>query len=276
MPIMKKTTRNITFMNTPKKKSLSIFFSLVFVLSVPFWVLGTIKPIQLLPGLPLSALGVLAPALAACFLTYKHDDCASVLQLLRRSYDLKQIRNKGGYFAVLLVAPIIAIFAFGLMRATGVALPNPEPLTFATIPLFLFFLVGALGEEIGWSGYITEHMVLRWGTIRAGVVLGLAWAIWHFIPLAQAHRSIEWIAWWSLSTISLRVIMVWLYIRLGKSLCAVAVFHAMSNLCWQLFPVNGSYYDPQVFGLLTLGAAMAILFVDWFITKGDASAAFAK
>jgi hypothetical protein len=33
----------------------------------------------------------------------------------------------------------------------------------------------------------------------------------------------------------------------------------MINLCWQLFPINGSYYDPLVFGLITFGVAIIIV-----------------
>jgi len=53
--------------------------------------------------------------------------------------------------------------------------------------------------------------------------------------------------------------MVWMYTYSGESVFAVAVFHPMINLSWQLFPVNGSYYDPRVFGLIALGFAIIIL-----------------
>jgi len=38
----------------------------------------------------------------------------------------------------------------------------------------------------------------------------------------------------------------------------------MINLCWQLFPINGSYYDPFVFGLITLGVAVIIVAIQQF------------
>jgi len=39
----------------------------------------------------------------------------------------------------------------------------------------------------------------------------------------------------------------------------VAVFHAMSNLCWQLFPEQGSWFDPRLNGgLLAVVAAAAM------------------
>lgn len=234
------------------------FFVLVFLFSIPFWVLGLVYPIQLLPGLPLSALGAFAPSLAAFALAYRHNRFVGVWQFLRRSFDFWRIENWRWVFAILLINPAIALLAYLAMGLDGKPLPDPTPLTFAILPMFLFFFIGALGEEIGWTGYATEPLLRRWGTVPTGIILGLVWAVWHFIALAQASRSVEWIFWWSLGTVSLRVLMVWLYTRAGKSVLAAALFHAMVNMCWQLFPNNGSHYDPRIFGLVTLGLVIVL------------------
>jgi hypothetical protein len=39
-----------------------------------------------------------------------------------------------------------------------------------------------------------------------------------------------------------------------------AFFHTMSNLTWQLFPIDGSFYDPRVTGpILALAAALVVV-----------------
>ncbi len=255
-------------MQNKPESSVLPFIAFVFVLSIPFWVLGIIYPIQILPGLPISALGAFTPALGALILIHKHNHLSGVLQLLQRSFDFKRIKNKNWLLVILLINPAIAVLAYGMMRAVGMSLPNPAPLTLAIFPMFIFFFIGALGEEIGWSGYATEPLQHRWGTLTASLLLGVVWAVLHFIPLTQAHRSVEWIAWWSLDTIALRMIMTWLYVHSGKSVFAAAVFHAMINLSWQLFPNNGSHYDPRVFGLITLCFAIAIYITQWFLSVG--------
>ena len=63
--------------------------------------------------------------------------------------------------------------------------------------------------------------------------------------------------------------MGWLYIHAGKSVFVAALFHAMINLCWQLFPINGSFYDPRVFGINTLSFAIAILWIGRFQTQNN-------
>lgn len=235
--------------------------------------MDAVFPIQLLPGLPLSALGALAPTLAAAILVYKNDRLAGVWRLLQRSFDFKRVTNKAWFLAFILVNPVIDALAYAIMRAVGEFLPYPAPLTLAIFPIFVFFFIGALGEEIGWSGFATEPLVRRWGGVTAGVLLGAIWAVWHFIPLVQAHRSVESIVWWSLGTLSLRMILVWLYTHAGKSVFAAALFHTMINVCWQLFPVNGSFYDPRVFGLITLFVAVAVIIAGRFRAKSSMPAA---
>lgn len=241
------------------------FFALVFVLCIPFWLLGAIDPIQLLPGLPLSALGAFTPALAALILSYRSDRLAGVLQLLKRSFDLNHVRNKGWYLLVILINPLIAILAYGMLRGLGRPLRVPNLLQLAGFAMFVAFFIAALGEELGWTGYATEPLLRRWGTLTASLLLGVVWAAVHFIPLLQAHRSVEWIAWWCLGTIAFRMIMIWLYVHAGKSVFAATLFHAMINLCWQLFPNHGSFYDPQVFGLITLVFAIIIYAAERFL-----------
>jgi membrane protease YdiL (CAAX protease family) len=249
-------------------KSVFFFFGLVFLLSIPFWVLDFIHPVELLPGLPISALAAFVPALAACILVYKNNRLGGILQLLRRSFDFKRISNKYWYLAIIFINPAIALLAYWLMRASGKNLPNPAPLTLAVVPMFIVFVIAALGEEIGWSDYATDQFLSTWKIIPIGILIGVVWAVWHFIPLLQAHRSMEWIAWWSLGTVSLRVIMVWIYSQSGRSVFGMALFHTMINLCWQLFPINGSYYDPFVFGLLAFGVAIIIIAIQQFQNKG--------
>lgn len=252
-----------------KKPSVLFFFILVFTFSIPFWILGIIYPVQLLPGLPISAFFAVTPALAALILKYKYQHLSGVLQLLQRSFDVKRVKNKSWLLLILLINPAIAVLAYQVINSVSGPIPGPAPLTLGLIPMAAFFFIGALGEEIGWSGYATEPLQQYGGTLLAGLMLGSVWAAWHILPLLQAHRSVGWIAWWSLNTISLRMIMTWLFIHFGKSVFVAAAFHAMINLSWQLFPVNGSFYDPQVFGLIALSGVIILYSIQKFLSRGQ-------
>ncbi|MGA7871454.1 MAG: CPBP family intramembrane glutamic endopeptidase [Candidatus Binatus sp.] len=234
------------------------FFLLVFGLSIPFWLAGAATGLQLSQGLPLAALMFVCPMTAALIFVYKENKTAGVTELLERSFDYKRIRAKVWYAPIILLMPGIYALSYGLMRLMGAPLPAPQFKVLGTIVMLASFFISALGEELGWSGYITDPMQDRWGALGAGILLGLVWAAWHFVPLIEANRSLVWIAWHSLFTVAFRVLIVWLYNNTGKSVFAAALFHATSNLSWQLFPIYGSYYDPRVSSLIVTFAAVIV------------------
>ncbi len=237
------------------------FFLLVFVLTIPFWLVSSLTQTELMLGLPVAAFAVVCPLIAAVILTYRQNKMTGVVALLKRSFDLKKV-HKGWWIApALLLTPLIAGLAFIFQRATGTGIPDLQIKLIPTLMLFLLFFVGAISEELGWSGYALDPLQARWGMLRAGLILGVVWAVWHYIPLAQAHRSVEWVAWWSLGTVSARIIMVWLYNNTGKSVFITALFHVMINLTWQLYPVNGSYFDPRISGIISALIVVIIIFI---------------
>jgi membrane protease YdiL (CAAX protease family) len=182
-----------------------------------------------------------------------------VRTLMARALDYRRIPNIGWYAVLLLAAPAVCVASFFVQRALGVTVPPPRIAPLATLLLSLFFLVGAICEELGWSGYALEPLQGRFGALRASLILGLVWAAWHLIPLAQVGRSGVWIAWWALGTVAARVLMVQLFNRTGRSVFGQALFHAASNLAWQLYPVQGSFWDPAIYGPLMAVAAAAMV-----------------
>lgn len=248
--------------NITHSKPLLTFFLLAIILIVPFWVLGALIGIELLPGIPLAALGTFCPMTAALILVYQEHKHAGVIALLKRSFDDKRIQDKRWYLPILLVMPGVMALSFVVLRLLGVAVPVPQISILEVIALCVGFFVGALGEELGWSGYALDPMQARWGALKASLMLGGFWAVYHYVALAQDHRPVTWIAWWTLYAVSNRVIMVWLFNHAGKSVFGMALYHMTINVTWQLFPVSGSYFDPRVTGLI-LAAVAVIVMVIW-------------
>ena len=114
---------------------------------------------------------------------------------LKRSFDFRRIEAKIWYLPTLLLIPGVALLAYVLMRVVGVPLPVPVVPVLLVFALFLAFFIGALGEELGWSGYAIDPMQHRWNALTAAIVLGSVWAFWHLVPWSQAGRSSEWIFW---------------------------------------------------------------------------------
>jgi uncharacterized protein len=91
--------------------------------------------------------------------------------------------------------PTIATLSYCYLKLIGKILPEPSTPFLSVIIFFFVFFVGAIGEEVGWSGYVTDPLQNQYGAFKASIIIGFIWAIWHIIPYSQAHQSPIWIFW---------------------------------------------------------------------------------
>ncbi|GBO51870.1 CAAX amino terminal protease family protein [Pseudanabaena sp. lw0831] len=247
--------------NVSENKSPFKFFLLVLLLSIPFWILGAVTRdlTEIIPiKLPISALMTFCPLLAAAILVYKEQEVQGIKELLKLSFDFQKIKDKKWYIPIVLLMPTIAALSYLYLKITGAILPEP-PIPFLSVIIFFFvYFIGAIGEEVGWSGYVTDPLQNQYGAFKASIIIGSIWAVWHIIPYSQAHQTPIWIFWQCLGTVFLRIIMVWIFNNANKSVFALILFHTTINISPYLFPSNGSHYDPFVFAILLAITAIAI------------------
>ena len=245
------------------------FFGLTFALTIPFWILGRASGNELMPGLPIAALAVICPAAAALMLSWRLNGVAGVRALLMRTIDPGRVEPRAWWLLILLFSPAAHLAAFFISRNLGTGIPNPQFNILPAVVLFAIFVIFAVTEEMGWTGFALGPIQTRVGAIPAGLLIGAIWAVWHYPALLQAHRSGVWIAWWTLGTISLRIVMVWLFNRTGKSVFAVVMVHATNNLSWQLFPIQGSWWDPRINGVIMGILASIVVLTSTFKKSQD-------
>src|SRR5437016_3041241 len=92
----------------------------------------------------------------------------------------------------------------------------------------------ALGEEIGWRGFLVPELAKVVGFPGIGLISGLMWAFYHFPVLLFANYNAGAPAWYSatcftISVVSDSFIMAWLTLR-ARSLWPAAILHASHNL----------------------------------------------
>ncbi len=244
-------------------KSLT-FFLLVLALSIPFWILGAFAPdfTKIFPiKLPISALMTFCPMIATVILVYKERKIQGVRELLKLSVDFKKIKDKRWYIPIIFLMPIITILSYFFTKLTGLLIPESQTSVLSILIFFGVYFIGAIGEEIGWSGYAVNPLQNRHGALKASVILGVIWAVWHIIPWSQTHQTPVWIVWQSASTAFLRIIMVWLFNNTGKSVFAMVLFHTMINISPYLIPGNNGHYDPLVFCILLILTVAVVIFL---------------
>ncbi len=146
-----------------KNRSPLTYFVLTFALFIPFWVAGSLTNLQLLPAIPVSAIGVVCMVGAASILVYRENGLVGVAELLKRSCDFKRVSAKSWYVPTIPLMPCIMVFSYVVMSSIGVPLPAPHFSFITTIVLFAVFFIAALGEELGWSGYAIDPLQERFG-----------------------------------------------------------------------------------------------------------------
>ena len=92
----------------------------------------------------------------------------------------------------------------------------------------------ALGEEIGWRGFLVPELAKVLPFPAVGVVSGLMWAGYHYPVLLFADYNNNVPRWFALICFTLMVIagsivMAWLVLR-ARSLWPAAILHASHNL----------------------------------------------
>jgi membrane protease YdiL (CAAX protease family) len=138
-----------------------------------------------------------------------------------------------GWLLVLLVPPLAILAVLGLLRE----LVSPR----FTPQVFLFGIAaGVLAgfcEEFGWTGFAYPRMSSRLGPLRAALLLGLLWGLWHFpvadsLGAASPHGPYfpEFFAGFVAMLVALRVVIAWVYTNTG-SLRMAQMLHASSTGC---------------------------------------------
>lgn len=246
--------------NTPQETLPLDYFLLIFVLAIPIWLVGGNK-LPLPINLPVSAVTTFVPAIAASILTYRRSGFTGVKELLKRAWDFKKIKNKIWYLPALFLAPVIYVLSYAIMRLTGLPLPDPINIPLLMVPVFfIMFMIGDAGEELGWSGYAIDPMQKRWGAVKASLILGVVWAIWHAYPFVQTRHAASWIIWQCIKAVAMRMVIVWIYNKTGKSVAAANLYHATDNVSAFLYPNYGSHYNPFVTSMLTWLTVFIVLF----------------
>ncbi len=103
-------------------------------------------------------------------------------------------------FAVLTVPAILSVMLLILSQFSSDFIPKicieKNKVEFALIAIITGLVGGGVLEETGWTGFATPIMIERFGPYRAGLVLGVIWGFWHFLPVfwasGDASGMIDW------------------------------------------------------------------------------------
>jgi membrane protease YdiL (CAAX protease family) len=174
---------------------------------------------------------------------------------------------------------LYASIAYAIVWSTGLgAFPKPEFISQATKSIGLHFspgfstilyvlvvgsfgLVGslarALGEEIGWRGFLVPELFKRVGFTATALLSGIIWSCWHYPILIWGGYNSGTPGWYGLScftvmVVSISFVFAWMRLKSG-SLWTGALLHASHNL-----------YIQAIFTPLTRNTGKTAWYIDEF------------
>jgi len=234
-------------------------YGLIMILSLPFWILGLVFHVDLLPGVPISGLTFLVPALSGVLYYGLARKPASIAATFRRVTG----PAKRGDLLLFGLMPLLLALGYLQDGLMGGAEPFPSIDPIRTTILLLALLVAALGEEYAWTGIFlnTEGSLSR---RRNALLIAILYCVWHAVPFLQTEHGIEWIMQQLLFSFFFRLLIVNLVFIGGKRGVLAVLLHASYNLAWQLYPIEGSGYRPLSAAMLT---AAVLLVTEVFILR---------
>ena len=220
-----------------KRHPIITFFVLTYVLT---WAIES--PLVFLTdsvthtqGLVLSILSVNVPSAVAIVLTAMVFGRGALRKLLGR---LLIWRVNPLWYLVVVLGPVAltaGVVPLNLLLG-GPTLSLGMPLLSAAIFLgFSIFPGSALGEEIGWRGYVLPRLQTRMSALSASLILAPIWALWH-LPLWLTGDPVKTPTFYVpffFSAFAMSVLLTWVYNSTGGSLLMVVLLHATAN-----FPVT--------------------------------------
>jgi membrane protease YdiL (CAAX protease family) len=238
-----------------RKHPVAAFFFLTYAISWSLYavIIGLRIRVDTAAALPLFLPAISGPTVAAIILTGAGWGRRDLAALLRRA--LRWRVHIGWYVAVLAFWAVGLVLIWTAARIVGLELrPIDDPPLSAFPFLFLVILLigGPLQEEFGWRGFALPRLQKGRTALRASIILGLFWGVWH-VPVfwvagtwhadLVAGRSwsvtLFFVAIFVLSTVPLSIVYAWVYNGTGSLLLTILLHASMNTIdTWAPWPAD--------------------------------------
>src|SRR4249919_1377645 len=208
--------------NFVREHPLASFLPLAFLLSWYPWLIALAMGRTTGPN-------PLGPLVAAIIVTATGEGWPALKALLARMVKGKVSPR---WYALALLLPV-SLVAISVAFNTVLGAPPPSTTQLATWPdsidKFVFILLFiALGEEPAWRGFLLPQLQRRYSPLRASLILGAIWAVWH-LPLLGTEIQPDLVAPFLICVFDATIVITRLYNGSGGSVLLPMLMHATVN-----------------------------------------------
>lgn len=229
-----------------KRSNLILFFTITLAWT---WICGFIPVILGITGTPIGTFifyfGGGAPSVVGLFIVFLTYSRVERRDYFKRCFSLKYMEWKWPLIVFSIFSIISTVCIYIGVNILGYDMPGMDyihaiignPLMVPLV-ILISLVSGPLNEEFGWRGYALDKLIVRFGFLKASLLLGFIWAIWHlawyFTPGQAQYNLLQDSLFDALmmvpSLMLLSVFVSFVYIKTKRSILAGALVHMFSNL----------------------------------------------
>ncbi len=260
---MKKTLKHVTLFFV-----LSFVWTWLFYCAIIFFGLSPYEG----TGMILLICGGCSPTFVGLIMALATYNKADKIEYFKSCYQVKRIKIRWWFF-ILFIFPVIFAASILVDVLMGGSLPEMinlravllNPVSF--VPLLLIsFMSGPFAEELGWRGYALKPLLDRFGLVKASVLIGIIWCVWH-LPLffmpdtwhGQIGFGLSGFWMFLLLSVGLSMIMSVVFLKTKQSILTAVLLHLGSNFTGQLLAKTSDNVEIAR-SILTLAVGVAMCF----------------
>ena len=130
--------------------------------------------------------------------------------------------------------------------------------------LALWVVTFGFGEEIGWRGFALPRLQKEHNALKATIILGFAWVIWHIPTFFYLETYVNMgpflLVGMMIGIMLGEVMLTWLYNSTGGSVFMVALWHGLFDF-FSATKANGPWVAPFI-SFCIIFLAIRIIMVD--------------
>ena len=227
------------------------WFLLILACTTLTWFFGDrAAPTELWPFLAWLIPGVWAPTIIALLVVASVKGPAEAAREVRTR--LSYTPGAARWLLLAAVVPVCAVAGAVFAARTAGQATAFIPSTAVAQMVGIQIITGAIGEEIGWRGFLLPRLRKHFGAMAAAWGMGILWSLWHlpaFFTSGMPHQFMPMLLVLPFAMF-FGVFMAFVFNRAGESVLATMAAHLSLNI---MTGVGGAEFSSRVFWGVLMG-----------------------